>query len=548
MSIDDIATIQISATAATPSKAGFGTPMIAAYHTLYTDLIRSYTSLKGMTDDGFSSTDPAYQMARTIFAQRPRVKRVKIGRRQQAFAQEVELTPEAPSLGKVYSLKVNGLEVTYTALSGDNLAAVCTALATALNAQAETDADALVTSLATSASLTTLNDETELNGVIGLDVMDPPRAVQATFSAHGDFDATTMTVTGKDKADNTVTDTILIPNGGGATVKGTNGTLFSQITSVSVPAQSGTGGAYTVGVQGRFEATGASGTKVVVTTTSDGMLTTFGSLSDTLALKDVTADPGIANDLADIRAQDPDWYGALLDSNSAAEVAEAAAYLEALRVIFCAQTADSGATVSGTTTDIASVLKSFNYARTGCWFHPDLGVSWLAAGIMGKQFVVQPGSDTWAYKQLSSVQVYELTDAKESSLKSKRCNYYIETLGVACTLGGYTSSGEWLDVVRFIDWMQSGMQTRIFALLLANKKIPYTDEGIALVVAEVEGQMGDGIRAKGISTDEPYTITAPAASEVDSTTRSQRLLPNVEFSFRLAGAIHAVEVNGTVTS
>jgi len=547
VSLEDIVNVQITSSTKTPTRAGFGTPLIVAYHSLYVDLVRSYTKLSEMEEDGFSSSDPAYRIARTIFSQQPRVKRVKVGRRELPFSQIVDLTPAAPALGKVYSLSVNGHEVTYTALGSDNLAAVCTALASALNAKSDADADAIVTAHDTSASLLTLDDETELNGVVGGSEMDPPRAVQATFSAHGDFDATTITVSGRDKAGNNVTDTIAVPNGGNATVEGALGTLFARITSVSVPAQSGTGGSFTIGLRARFSAAGGSGTKVVVSTTSEGVMTTFADLSASIALKDQTSDPGIAGDLSDILAADADWYGLLLDSNSKAEVLEAAAWAETQRVIFCAQTSDSEAKDSSVTTDVLSTLKADSYARTSCWFHPNLGSDFLAAGIMGNRYPDDPGSDTWAYKTIPGVSVYALTDTQKTNLHNKRGGTYTVVAGVPVTEQGKVAAGEWIDVVRFVDWLRARMQERLFFILVNAKKIPYTDSGVELVKAEVEAQLGDGVRVGGLAATPAPTVTAPLVAEVDPIDRANRVLPDIQFSGTLAGAIHAIEITGTIS-
>lgn len=663
MSIDDVVNVQITATASTPTRAGFGVPLIVAYHNQYNDLVRSYTSLKGMAGDGFTVADPAYRMAQVISSQRPRPVRWKVGRRATPFEQVVDLTPASPSLGKVYAITANGTEVSYTSIFGDTLATVCTALALALNGNAgETDPDSIiatggvssaspqtltgaslngvvgigtmdpprrlefvlsshadwnattitvtgtnrngavitelfvvpdggnttligaklfrtVTSVAipaqgggggtytmgtivgsadqdsiiavgtSTASIQTLDDESELNGIVGLDEMDPPRPLFAVFSTHADWDETTMTITGVDKAGNTVTDTIAIPNGGGTTVNATDGTLFFRVTSVSVPAQTGTGGNFTLGAQNRFSADGASGTKIVVTTTSDGMMTTFEDMSSTLTLKDQTQDPGITDDLDAIREADADWYGVLLDSNSQEEVEATAAWAEAFRCLFGAQTSDSEVRDSAVTDDVASNLKADALARTTIWFHPDLGTDWLISGLMAQRFTANPGTDSWANKTVANVSVYTLSDTHQTNLKNKRCGYYVELAGIPMTFEGKVSAGEWVDIVRYIDSLQARIQERYIFLIANNEKISFTDEGISLIVAEVDAELVAGVSIGAIATDPPHTVTAPKALDISAINRQNRLLdPGIEFTARLTGAIHATNITGTLTS
>ena len=106
------------------------------------------------------------------------------------------------------------------------------------------DVDAIVATLASTAGVQTLTGAA-LDGVVGGAEMIPPRNVTMTFSSHADWDATTATVTGTDENGETVTENFSIPNGGNATVTGT--TKFRTVTSIAIPAQSGTGGTATIG-------------------------------------------------------------------------------------------------------------------------------------------------------------------------------------------------------------------------------------------------------------------------------------------------------------
>jgi hypothetical protein len=106
------------------------------------------------------------------------------------------------------------------------------------------DVDAFKTNLASSASAQTISGA-GLNGVVGTGIMRQARNVTITLSSSADWDATEVTVFGLDAFGSPTADTLEIPNGGNATVAGL--ALFSAITSVQVPAQSGTGGTGTIG-------------------------------------------------------------------------------------------------------------------------------------------------------------------------------------------------------------------------------------------------------------------------------------------------------------
>jgi hypothetical protein len=107
MSLQDLVNVQISAATVTPSRPGFGTPLIAAYHTKYTDRVRFYSSLAGVGGD-FAATDWAYVAASVAFAQNPAPAKVAIGRRALAMTQTVNLTLGSTSNLDTYTLTLVG--------------------------------------------------------------------------------------------------------------------------------------------------------------------------------------------------------------------------------------------------------------------------------------------------------------------------------------------------------------------------------------------------------------------------------------------------------
>lgn len=666
MSLDTLVTVNITAGARRITRQGFGTPLILAYHKHWTGRTRSYTSTTAMVSDGFRTNEPAYLMAQAAFSQSPRVPRVKIGRRDIAFSQEVELTPETPSNGKVYQIDVDGETYAYTAGGGDSLADVCTALADALNtadgiaavmgtiatggstagtqtltgtslngtigaenmdpprrlaftfnshadwdsttitvtgkdedgvtfsegfavpngggdtvngayrfksvtsisipAQTGTNGtftlavqeitsraepDAIIRRGASTAGTQTLDDETELNGSVGGDVFDRPRSLQITFNEHAHWDATTIAVNGKDEAGDDVSENFSVPNGGNSVVTGA--VVFTQVTSVEVPTQSGTAGTFTLGFNPMYTADGSSGTKVVVTTTDDGQLVSYenwydlGQRGNTLAVADVTEDPGIATDLAAIRLVDSDWYGLLIDSNSQEEIEEAAAWAEAQKVLMAIQSGDSLIMDSESGEDVFSQLKLSSYARTVPLFHPSIAAQWMAAGALCGRLPRDPGSYTWKFKSVPGVESYSLTDSQKSAIIAKNGNTYTETAGVAIIEEGTTASGEFADITRFVDWQVAQIQEGIYFLLLNNEKLPYTDASVSLVKNNVLSKLKKGIRVGGLRNDPFPIVTAPKVADMDAEDRAARILTGIEFSAELAGAIHKLTLSGTLS-
>ena len=90
-------TVNITATGTSPSRKNFGTPLVLAYHTHFTDKVRIYTSLSGMITDGFSTTEPGYLLAQACFQQNPTVPESSVGRGTTAVQQTFTFTVTASS-------------------------------------------------------------------------------------------------------------------------------------------------------------------------------------------------------------------------------------------------------------------------------------------------------------------------------------------------------------------------------------------------------------------------------------------------------------------
>lgn len=167
----------------------------------------------------------------------------------------------------------------------------------------------------------------------------------------------------------------------------------------------------------------------------------------------------------------------------------------------------------------------------------------------------EPGSETWAFKTLNAVSIAELTATQMQALQEANISYYVEYGGKAITQGGKTVSGQWIDVIRVMWWQKSDMQERIYNLFVTQPKIPYTDNGIAQVQNQIICSLKRGQAMGGIAPTEydeegnaipGYTVTVPRARDLTQAERASRQLKGCKFTARLSGAIHNVEVRGTL--
>lgn len=105
------------------------------------------------------------------------------------------------------------------------------------------DVDAILATGGSTNGVQTL--DTELDGAVGRNRIVPAQQIGLVLSSHADWDATTAVITGEDTQGHVIQESVAIPNGGNATVKTVR--AFARVTSVSIPAQTGSGGTMTIG-------------------------------------------------------------------------------------------------------------------------------------------------------------------------------------------------------------------------------------------------------------------------------------------------------------
>lgn len=291
---------------------------------------------------------------------------------------------------------------------------------------------------------------------------------------------------------------------------------------------------------------------IITTTGASGVLNAFAGWSANLQFQDNTADAGgssgIADDLNAVSTFDNDWYGLALDSNSASEVAAAAAWVETNKKLFIPTTGDWGVKQSGVTSDIASTLKTSAYTRTAVWFKQDAVNDGFGAALMAKQFAsAAPGSDSYAYKTVAGQAADTLSPAERAAILAKKANCYEQVNNVNITEGGNTASGQWLDVVRGIDWLSTEIQFRLYTMFLNNPKIPYTDLGVDAMLGVIKAVLQAAVDV-GLLVDGSTFATAPKVATIDPATKASRVFPGIAFGGELQGAIHGATLNGTVTA
>jgi hypothetical protein len=239
------------------------------------------------------------------------------------------------------------------------------------------------------------------------------------------------------------------------------------------------------------------------------------------------------------------------------DVLEVAAWAETQRKIFF-HTDNDPNIITSNTTDLAYQLKALSYDRTAIAYHPDLITSdqFLCEAWIGKMLgKYEPGVEDWYLKKLSGITAYNLTSAQRTFALGKNCAIYTTTAGVPSTERGDVVSGEHIDVIQGVDWLEALIQETIFEEL--TKGIPpYTNEGIAIIegllkqcleTAQRKGIIANSGLTDANGNDVGYIVSVPLLADISSQDKINRILPDVTFQAILSGSIRYIKISGVVT-
>jgi len=257
-------------------------------------------------------------------------------------------------------------------------------------------------------------------------------------------------------------------------------------------------------------------------------------------------DADLAATMTAVRDEDDDWYALIYVEHADADVEEAAVIIETLKKIYLSSSSTAGILDGTDDTDIGFTLKDAAYDRTGLIYHTD-PATFPEAALLGRQLPLDPGSSTWKFKTLTGIASTSLSSAEKTAALASNVNTYTTVGGVNITEEGVMASGEYIDVIRGIDWLESRIKENVFAELVNQEKIPFTDGGIAAIEALIKEMLELGVGNGVLSNNPAPFTTVPLVANVLAADKAARTLTGVKFEGVLAGAIHKTTIAGVVT-
>ena len=293
------------------------------------------------------------------------------------------------------------------------------------------------------------------------------------------------------------------------------------------------------------------GDVIVGPTNLGGSILSQGQIAETFA----TAITAIEN-------VNSDWYamGALKKYRDGTDTEDMADEIESRRKMFLIATNDTNVLVLNDTSTFMYYIKNANYKRSAGIYH-DNTTLYPDASWMGQQLPKDVGSTNWAFKELAGIAqgaevdipAVVLSELQKDAALDVNCNVYTTVLAADFaylgTMGGgknVDKEGEFIDIIRNIDFLQARTEEGLMSLLLEKDIIPFTNAGITIVDTRLKSRLDEYGVKQGILVEGSIITTFPKRSEVSQSDRDDRLLPDGTFIAELQGGINKVVVRGTV--
>ena len=332
-----------------------------------------------------------------------------------------------------------------------------------------------------------------------------------------------------------------------------NGTLITFTSDGTATAAEIVTGLKAALTTASIPTTGASG--IVATGTTTLILTPSGDASsianytaNLVAVNAASVEDWVSATIPAVRAVKDQWYMLSIDTHIDATVLAVAAYIEGIKAtspkfyVFSSAASDIK---TSATTDIFSLVKALSYTHTA-YIYSGMATSFAECGLVGRFAPEQAGSNIWEQKTIVGLTVDTLTPDEISYIHGKNGATYENVGSVDVVIGGKCADGGWIDESIFVDWLKSRIQESVWSLLVNTRKIGYTSAGAAAIEGAMRAVMAEGIQVGGLAADPAPVVTVPNVLNLSSAQRATRTLPDVTFTARLAGAIRATTISGTV--
>ena len=172
------------------------------------------------------------------------------------------------------------------------------------------------------------------------------------------------------------------------------------------------------------------------------------------------------------------------------------------------------------------------------------------AALVGATAGLDVGSFTYKNLILKGVLPQSLSDLQIEAIHAKGGITFVTKAGDNVTTEGKTAGGEYIDIIDNKDYIISNLEYQTQKTLNTTDKIPYDNNGIAMLESVAVNVLRDAYNKGIIATNDDgsaaYTVSYVKRADTEASDRAIRKYVGGQFAFLLAGAVHEVEITGEI--
>ncbi|GKV70281.1 hypothetical protein NCCP2716_27790 [Sporosarcina sp. NCCP-2716] len=177
----------------------------------------------------------------------------------------------------------------------------------------------------------------------------------------------------------------------------------------------------------------------------------------------------------------------------------------------------------------------------------------LDGAVIGDAANLEVGSITWKFRRnLKAVTPIEISPDDLDTVHTAGANAYVTKAGIPQTSEGIVATGEYIDFYHGRDWIKANMETDLQTMLADNDKVPSNTNGVSMVGAIATSVLSTAGKQGIIETNDEdqyaFNVYTQPYDEGTVDEQGKRVYSGLSFDYRAQGAIHKINVRGSVVS
>lgn len=249
--------------------------------------------------------------------------------------------------------------------------------------------------------------------------------------------------------------------------------------------------------------------------------------------------------LGDVANTGKDWRQLVV-------VTESETPISVSSIMAAVETLDNKMYFADLKTDDTTQLSVSNISRTVLFYcNATTDCPSPVAALVGATAGKKVGSFTYKNLILKGLQGQNLTETELRAIHNKGGITFVNKAGDNVTSEGKVAGGEYIDIIDSKDYIIGNIEYQTQKTLNAAEKIPYDNNGIAMLENVCVNVMREAYNNGIIATNEDgtpaYAVSYATREDTEASDRATRKYIGGKFAFALAGAIHEAEITGEIT-